>query len=220
MMTLPEFLRELAANNDRTWFAAHRDIYDGLRQQWLDDLGRLFNAMSAYEPAARYADPKRCCYRIYRDTRFSPDKTPFKTFFSAELTPHGRKSGLAGWYIQAGYEKSYSGLFGGLWSPDAAQLRKLRHAIVDNIEEFEEIINSPALTALYPGWWGPTLKTIPKGWPKDHPQAPLLRLLHYGRECEVTPDFFTDTQWPERAAEMMQPLKPLIDFLNYSLTEE
>lgn len=127
---------------------------------------------------------------------------------------------MAGWYIQAGFTRAESGIFGGLWAPDAAQLRKLRRAIVDNIEEFEEIINEPRLASLYPGWWGPTLKTAPKGWDKTHPQIHFLRLLHYGREMPVDPEFFEDSAWPERAADLMRPLKPLNDFLNYSLAEE
>ena len=97
---------------------------------------------------------------------------------------------------------------------------KMRHAIVDNIEELEEILAAPELQRLYPGWCGNALKTIPKGWPKDHPQAPLLRLLDYGKEHELDIRFFDDPAWPERCSELMRPLKPLVDFINYSLYEE
>jgi len=219
-MTYQQYLSMLAANNNRPWFNEHRPLFDEMRLRWYADLDRLFAAMAHYEPAARYADGSTASYRIYRDTRFSPDKTPYKTFFSAELSPRGKHVHDAGWYIQVGADPGQSGFYGGLWSPDAAQLRKMRHAIVDNIEEFEQIMAEPTLRRLYPRWWGPTLKTIPKGWPKDHPQAPLLRLLHYGLEHEVDPAFFDDPDWPVRAAELMQPLKPLIDFINYSLFDE
>lgn len=219
-MTYSEYLSLLAANNNRPWFQAHRELYDEMRERWYAGLDRLFAAMSVYEPAAQYADGKTASYRIYRDTRFSPDKTPYKTYFSAEFSPRGRHMHGAGWYMQVGAERSQSGFYGGIWSPDSAQLRKMRHAIVDNIEEFEQIMSEPRLRSLYPEWWGPTLKTIPKGWPKDHPQAHLLRLLHYGLEHEVDPSFFDDSEWPLRAAEIMRPLKPLIDFINYSLFDE
>ncbi|MDO4320032.1 MAG: DUF2461 domain-containing protein [Bacteroidales bacterium] len=219
-MTYSEYLSLLAANNNRQWFHANRPLFDEMRDRWYADLDRLFAAMSAYELSARYADGKTASYRIYRDTRFSPDKTPYKTYFSAELTPRGRHVHGAGWYMQAGVTRGQSGFYGGLWSPDAAQLRKMRHAIVDNIEEFEQIMADPLLRSLYPEWWGPQLKTIPKGWPRDHQQAPLLRLLHYGREHAVDPTFFDDPEWPSRAAEIMRPLKPLIDFIDYSIFEE
>ena len=77
------FFEELSENNDRAWFAANRDRYDMLRESWLADLDRMIGAMSAWDPALRTQTARGCAYRIYRDTRFSPDKTPFKLFFSA-----------------------------------------------------------------------------------------------------------------------------------------
>lgn len=219
-MKLTDYLNALAANNNRPWFQAHRAEYDALRERWYADLDRLFAACSAWEPAAARLDGRSASYRIYRDTRFSPDKTPYKTYFSARMETSRLAGHVPGWYIQAGTSREWTGLYGGIWAPDSAQLRKLRRAIVDNIEEFEDIINAPELTRLYPDWIGPRLKTIPKGWPKDHPQRELLRLTEYGREHTLPPEFFEDPAWPERAAELMRPLKPLVDFLSYSLTEE
>ena len=112
------------------------------------------------------------------------------------------------------------GLYGGVWCPESAVLKKLRKAIVDNIEEFEEIISAPELNALYPGWYGDRLKTIPKGYDRDHPQAPLLRLKEYGRFRPCGLEYFSDPSWPERAADEYRPLRPLLDFLAYSLEEE
>ena len=99
-------------------------------------------------------------------------------------------------------------------------LRKLRHAIVDNIEEFEEIINNPQFIKHFPSWIGDSLKKVPKGWDKEHPQAELLKLKEYGRLCSCKEAFFRDPQWVEIAAYRFALLKPLIDFLNYSLDEE
>ncbi len=214
------FLQQLAANNNRPWFQQHKDEFDRLRLRWFEDVDRLIAACSEWEPAYRYLSGKDSTFRIYRDTRFSPDKTPYKSYFSCELTPRGRGSGMAGFYISAGVDPKMNGFFGGLWCPDAVQLRKMRHAIVDNIEEFEEIISDSELQRLFPAWSGNTLKTIPKGWQKDHPQAPLLRLLHYGREYLVDYSYFDDPCWPEKTAQILRCLKPLNDFINYSLFEE
>lgn len=213
-----EFLSALSENNNRPWFQAHKAEFDELRAEWYADIDRLVAACSEWEPAYRWLNGKDCSFRIYRDTRFSLDKTPYKTYFSAGLSPRGKSSEMAGFYISAGIGDC--GIYGGLWAPEAAVLKKMRRAMVDNIEEFEAILSEPHLKGFYPEWWGPTLKTVPKGWPKDHPQAHLLRLLHYGRELPLSPSFFDDPSWPERAALMMKPLKPLIDFINYTLTEE
>lgn len=221
------FLTDLSLNNNRPWFQEHKAQFDALRAQWLEEFGRLIDACAEWAPEYRWLQPKDCVYRIYRDTRFSPDKTPYKTYFSGTITRGGRKSPLAGYYIQAGVGRpdefaGFNGIYGGLWNPDATMLRKMRHAIVDNIEEFEEILAAPDLRRLFPNWSdvNRALKTAPKGWPKDHPHIELLRLLDYGREHLLPREFFLDPAWPEKAATIMHALKPLIDFINYTLTEE
>lgn len=85
MHELHRFLGELAVNNNREWFAANRQRYDCLRQSWLDDVDRLIAAMAQWEPAVAGFTARDVTYRIYRDTRFSPDKSPFKTYFSSYL---------------------------------------------------------------------------------------------------------------------------------------
>lgn len=217
---LYQFLAELAENNTRPWLAANRSRYDELRQAWLDDLGRLLALCREWEPTCHPTDPRRAAYRFARDTRFSPDKTPYKTFFSAAFGPRGRQEPYAGYYIHIGLPGNVdSGLYGGLYAPPSPVLAKLRHAIVDNIEEFEAIINDPALTRLYPDWVGSQLKTIPKGWERNHPLAHLLRLKEYGRWMPTDPAWWADPAWPEKTADALRPLKPLIDFLNYSIDE-
>lgn len=220
MPRLRNFLQQVALNNNREWFAAHKELYTELRDLWLDDVQRLINAMSSFEPRLEGATARSCAYRFYRDTRFSPDKSPYKTFFSAAFSPYGKNSSQhAGYYLQTGID-SDSGLWGGIYCPSSDLLKKLRRAIVDNIEEFDEIVHDPQLQKLYPGWTGEMLKTAPKGWDKDHPQIELLRLKDYGKFHPCAPGFFDRADWPERSAELFSVLKPLIDFLNYSIDEE
>ena len=191
---LYDFLRELQANNNREWFAAHKEEYDSLRSLWLDD--------------------------VYRDTRFSTDKTPYKVYFSAAFSPYGRKTHHAAYYMQIDVRDAESGLYGGVWCPEAAVLRKLRNAIVDNIEEFRAIIDAPDMKRYYPGWISESLKSAPKGWPKDHPDIDLLRLKDYGKFCRCDEKFFDTPDWPAKVAERFRILKPMVDFLNYSIDEE
>lgn len=214
------FLKQLRDNNNREWFRQHKSQYDALRQEWIADVNRLIAACAEWESAYRWKDGKDCVFRIYRDTRFSKDKTPYKTHFSAGFTARTKNAPMAGFYISAGFEKDFTGIYGGIWNPEPADLKKIRKAIDDNAEEFEEIISEPEMLKYFPTWCGRALKTIPKGYPKDHPMAASLRQIDIGREYQVEPEFFTRADWPLKAAAIMRTLKPLNDFINYSLEEE
>jgi len=218
------FLRELDANNNRGWFQANKARYEELRALWLEDVDRLIAAISQWNPPMASQTAKTTAYRIYRDTRFSLDKTPYKTYFSAAFCPQGRKAVMAGYYLHMGPDVESNefscGVYGGLWNPDAAMLRKMRRAIVDNIEEWEEIVRDKHIERLYPGWCGDSLKTIPKGWDRNHPQAEYLRLKSYGKFHPLDERFFHNPAWPEYISELLRPLQPLINFINYSITEQ
>ncbi len=212
-----DFLTRLAENNDRPWFAANRAEFDALRAQWIDSVQRIVNALAVDDPSLRGVRASDCVYRIYRDTRFSHDKSPFKTYFSALISPTGRHCDRACYYVHVGVEEC--AVYGGVWSPEAPVLKKLRRAILDNIEEFREITETPEIKALYPGWYGRKLKTAPKGYDRDHPDIDLLRLTEYGKCHELDRAFFDAPDWPEKVASMLRILKPMNDFLNYSIDE-
>lgn len=217
---LYDFLRRLAANNDRAWFQANRAEYDELRALWAEDIDRIIRRMTLWEPAMATQTARTAAYRINRDIRFSPDKSPYKTFFSAAFSPFGRKSERAGYYLEMSpFAERHPGVYGGLWCVDRPVLNKLRHAIIDNIEEWEQIVNSPQMLLTYPGWCSDMLKTAPKGWPRGHAQEFYLRMTNYGKFHPCDERFFLDSSWPDRVADMFLILKPLCDFLNYSIDE-
>lgn len=214
------FLDSLSANNNRQWFQQHKDDYEAVMRHWLVQLQRLIDAMSEWEPRLSGLTAKQCAYRIYRDTRFSPDKTPYKVYLSASFSPRGRMAHAPGYYLQLDSRPGELGLYGGVWCPESAVLAKLRRAVVDNIEEWEELLSEPQLAAGYPGWCGVTLKTVPKGWPRNHPQAEYLRLKDFGKFMPLQRETFADPDWPLHVAGMFRPLKPLVDFLQYSIDED
>lgn len=219
---LYKFLTDLAHNNNRPWFQANKSRWDDLRAQWADDVAVLLAKMSVWEPRFANLTPKDCIFRIYRDVRFKTDKSPYKTWVCAGINIYGRSSHNGGYYIQCGPDsnlsEAFSGLFGGVWLPETPILNKLRKAIADNIEEFTEIINSPDLLKHFPEWTGPRLKKLPKGYADNPATNELLKLKEYGKACHCDKKFFTG-DWTSRASERLETLKPLVDFLNYSIEE-
>ncbi len=217
MKEIFRFLDDLTVNNNREWFAANKERYEACRRQWIRYIQRCIDTMASSEPTLRGVDASNCLYRIYRDTRFSHDKTPYKTHFSALISPTGRHCDRACWYVHAGVDEC--ALYGGVWQPEGPVLKKLRKAIVDNIDEFREIIDAPEVKKLFPEWWGRQLKTAPQGYDRNHPDIDLLRLTEFGKAHTLDRDFFNDNRWPEKAAGIMLVLKPMCDFLNYSIDE-
>lgn len=214
-----DFLERLSHNNDREWFKAHKTEFDDLRALWLDDIQRLISLVAQWMPEVAMQTARQAAYRIYRDTRFSPDKTPYKTYFSAAISPRGREKDYAGFYIHQDIDNSESGLYGGIWCPPSPVLKKLRRAIVDNIEEWDGIMNSPGIKKHYQVLTINSLKTVPRDYPKDHPQAHWLRMRDYGLFAHTGREFFEDPAWPEKTAELLRPLAPFVEFLNYSIDE-
>ena len=206
------FLRQLAINNDRTWFKARKPQYDALRGAWEHDMERLIALVAEYFPDVRGLNIKDCVYRIYRDIRFSHDKSPYKTYFSGVIGKGGRHTVQSCYYVHFGVQEMM--LCGGIWWPEKPILEQLRGLIDAESDEFLAIVNDPAITSRYQ-WMSRSLKTIPKGYPKDHPLARYLKMKEYLLVKHVDDEYFDCDDWVERVASDLQPLKPLHDFLNY-----
>ena len=221
MKDLFDFFDRLAVNNNRPWFMEHKAEYDNLRARWIQGVGGVIAALSDEWPEVRWLDPARATYRIYRDVRFSGDKTPYKTHLSSSIAPPAILKSHIGLYLEAGHVKDNTGIYGGMWCPDAAALRKIRKAIVDNSEEWLEIVNSPEMLRIYgKKWYGDALKTAPKGYDRDHELIEYLRLKDIGKFTCLNRGLFNDPSWPDRIADLSRPLIPLVKFLAYTVYEE
>ena len=212
MPQLFKFLSLLSVNNNREWFNCHKEEFNYLRNLWLADLKLLIGRMAEYDNSLRGVDVKDCVYRIYRDIRFSPNKLPYKTYLGAVIARGGRKTPKSCYYIH--FEPEHCGLFGGIWCPEQSILNALRHEIDNNIEEFLDIIDEPSFKSRYT-LSGDSLKTMPKGFPKDLPHAKYIKMKEYIFSMPVADNYFLRNDWIERAASDFKPSKPLHDFLNY-----
>lgn len=219
-MTYQDFFNQLEHNNNREWFNARKDQYLGLRRQWINTMQQVFAQVAEFWPEVRYADAARNTFRIYRDIRFSNDKTPYKTHIGTVLTTPGLTS-HSGFYIQAGGDSAGSGIYAGIWHPEKEQLRKLRRAIAYNDDEFAAIAEDPALIREYGETWdGESLKTAPKGYDVNHPMIKYLRLKDIGKYAEIPNNIVDSPDFVAVVVEKIRAALPLVQFLNYSLAEE
>jgi len=210
------FLSELAAHNDREWFNANKDRYNGLKDIFLAHVQELITQISVFDPEIAGLEAKDCIFRIYRDIRFSPNKIPYKTHFGAYMAKGGgRKSEYGGYYIHL--EPGNSFLSGGIYMPPPALLKMLRQDIYDQIEEFEEILNKPAFKKVYGELEGDTLSRMPAGFPVDSPYGYILKHKDFTVLSPKKDSFFEQKNWIEKTVADFKTLQPFNRFLNYTV---
>ena len=216
MKALFEFLRELRENNDRGWFKANKSRYDALNKAHVLIVQELINRISAFDPEIAGIEAKSCIYRIYRDIRFSNDKTPYKTHFGAYMTGFGgRTSPYGGYYLHIEPDNSF--LSGGVWCPDPKMLKKLRQDIFDNVEEFVEILEDKKFKKLFSGLEGEMLQRIPDGFPKDSPYDYILKHKYFVVSCKKPDSFFDSENWMNEVIDNFKILYPFNKFLNFTI---
>jgi uncharacterized protein (TIGR02453 family) len=173
-----KFLRQLKKNNNRPWFQERKETYDEfVRQPMIDLVTALGGAMQAFAPEMT-VDPSKAIYRIYRDTRFSADKTPYKTQVSAFFVPRNMsKSSAAGLYFQIDPKEVL--VAGGIYMPGSPELRVIRAHIAGNWTALKSIVEGKEFHRLFGGLEGDKLTRAPQGYPPDHPAIEFLRCKHY-----------------------------------------
>ncbi|MBC8319683.1 MAG: DUF2461 domain-containing protein [Bacteroidetes bacterium] len=172
-----KFLSELKENNDRDWFNSNKKYFEEAKREFTDMVDYLIPALAVTNPLMSNLEAKEAIFRIYRDVRFSKDKSPYKTAMGAFLAPGGRKSMLAGNYFHI--EPGNSFLAGGSHCPPNDQLKKIRSEIYHNNLEFNSIINSSDFLNLFGEIKGDKLVRPPAGFPKDFEDIELLKLKDY-----------------------------------------
>ena len=211
------FLKELKENNNREWFAEHKATYTHLKAGYEELVDELIGRIALWDEEVRNLKAKDCVYRIYRDVRFSPDKSPYKTHFGAYICGfRGRNSGRCGYYVHI--EPGRSLLGGGCYCPEPALLKRLRQDIYDNIEEFTGFIRVPEFVAEFPEI-DPDgkLKKVPAPFPADFPEADLLKHKHYD-VCSLKSDaWFESEDVVDKVDNVFQKMYKFNRFLNYTI---
>lgn len=220
MQEILDFLSRLAVNNDREWFNAHKDEYLMAKAKFEAFAMQVMAGIRQFDPTIGDLDIKQCTYRIYRDTRFSRDKRPYKTHFGFFAIPGGKKSGYMGYYFQIGVGEGYEGCFlaAGDYICDRKIVEMLREDIdIDNGEEF---LAALAAAKTFEVDFSQALKRVPAGYPADKPYSPYLRLKNFCLVKIVDTDYFTAPGAVGRLVDDFSTTRPFISFVNRAVAYE
>ncbi|MBG6212940.1 uncharacterized protein (TIGR02453 family) [Cryobacterium sp. CAN_C3] len=211
-----DFLDELEHRNEREWFEEHKPVYEHeLKRRMLAVIESLNGGMGDF--AGDYIrPPTKAMLRIYRDVRFSKDKTPYKTHLAASWPRHGlEKAGAAGYFLQVGVHGVM--VAGGAYAPPAPQLRAIRDYVLDHHVELRSLLAAPALGTVAEPFSGNQLSRPPRGFPIDHPAADLLLNRSWALFSTLPGDVALQDNFIDLVIERFRAFQPFIDFLNVPL---
>ena len=207
-----EFLNKLTINNNREWFTENKNLYTESQENVIDFLEDLLKEMSGFDDELGKIDAKKSLFRIYRDTRFSKDKIPYKTNFGASLGM-GKGSQKGGYYLHMEPGKSF--IAGGIYMPESSVLKELRKEISLYGEDFLKIINNKDFKKHFPELdQDDKLKKVPQGFEKEDPMAEYLKLKNFIVVYYLKDEEILDKNAVKNLTKVFKLMKPFNDFLN------
>ena len=209
-----DFLDELEHHNDRDWFAEHKTTYeDELKSRMLEVAAAVNERLADFAPA-HVRPPNKAMLRIYRDVRFSKDKSPYKTHMAAHWPQQGVEGG-AGFFLQVGARSLM--IAGGAYSPRPEQLSAIRDHILAHEHELRSLLDDADLTRLFEPLDGDPLVRAPRGFPPDHPAVDLLRNRRWAMTAHLPGAASENPDFLDVVVERFRAIAPLIAFLNVPL---
>ena len=208
-----DFLRRLKKNNNRPWFQGHRTEYEeNVRFPMQCFIAALAVRLHDDAPEIEF-HPKRSIFRIYRDTRFSKNKTPYKTNVAASFALRGVKweTETPGLYVGVGTEEVFIG--GGLYMPGGEALKSIRRSIADHPDDYLAVVRSPRFRKRFGGIQGEVLSRAPLGYPADHPMIGHLRHKQFFVGVELEEKACYTARFLETVAGVFTDTMPLIRWL-------
>jgi len=215
MKIVLEFLEELKKNNNREWFAENRNLYDNAKKEVESSIGRVIPGIYSFDPDIGTLSAKQCIFRIFRDVRFSKDKSPYKTNFGGFMGKGGRKGGYAGYYIHLEPGKSFLG--GGIYMPQSDVLKKVRQEIFYNVAEFKKIINKKSFTSSFSFMESDKLIRPPKDFPADFPDIELLKNKSFVVLHEMANDQIINKNFEGHVKDVFKEMYDFNHFINRAI---
>ena len=220
MKDIIDFLRELSENNNREWFEANRSRYKAVKTKMDEVAAKFIEAMASFDSSVEGLRVQDCTYRIYRDVRFSSDKSPYKCHFGAFIAKGGKKSGNSGYYfhISTGGDDCYPYchmLAAGDYCCEPEVLKILREDIVNGEGDFDAVVKQADSTFTLEREGA--LKRNPKGFPADAPYSEYLRLKYFCLVSQPDDVFWEGEGLAKRIAEKFATTKPFLDYINRAI---
>jgi uncharacterized protein (TIGR02453 family) len=206
------FLGALRRHNNRVWFEAHRDAYEIAKGQFEAFVARVVADVGTVADLSGVV-PKDCIMRIYRDTRFSPDKSPYRTHLAAHIAPGGRKASKLGYYLPIA-PRGGSVVAAGLYMPSPAQITTVRLALAADATRLRAILADREFIRYFRALEGDKVKTAPKGFARDHPAIDLLRFKQLLAVHHVSDATVLSRSFPAHVARACRAVTPFVDYLN------
>jgi uncharacterized protein (TIGR02453 family) len=207
-----KFLNELSLNNNRDWFEANKAIFKSHQSEVKAVLERVKEGLSETDIIEKLK-----MFRIYRDVRFSKDKTPYKDYFSGSLSRMGQ-SLRGGYYIHLKPGDAFLAV--GFWDPNKEDLFRIRKEIETDARDFHELLNNKSFKNIWGNFQGDTLKTAPKGFSKEHPEIGLLRrknfvFIHPLKDSDICSENFIPN-----TVKAFEVSRPFLDLMSDILTTD
>lgn len=210
------FLKAIKKNNNRDWFEKNKPKYLEAKTHFEDFLEAFHKELIEFDESLAGLNPRKLGFRIYRDVRFSKDKRPYKINMGAGFSEHGKMDQEPGYYVHI--EPGNCFIAGGFYMPDSEKLAKIRQEIDYNTKDFLKIFSDRKFKKYFSGLDDfDSLKTAPKGYPKDHPYIDLLKHKSYIVTHALSDKEVLDKNFVKRAAEVARQIKVLNDFLKQSV---
>ncbi len=207
------FLRALKRNNRREWFQPRKEKFEALiKAPMLELVESLNHEFFGFAPQY-VTPPQKSVYRIYRDTRFSKDKTPYKTHVSA-IFPRQSALKREGAVFYFHFTEKELLIFGGVYAPERDELLAYRALLAEQHEEFRQILAEKQLKRLTGTLQGEQMSRLPKGFPADHPAEELLRHKQWFLETTVDAKLITSPKVVSEIAKRFAVMVPMVEFLN------
>ncbi|MDP4215727.1 MAG: DUF2461 domain-containing protein [Bacteroidota bacterium] len=211
-----DFLKRLARNNNRDWFNKNKDKYLEARDNLIAFADALLFEMNKHDRIETLSG-KDSLYRIYKDVRFSKDKTPYNTHWSAAFKRATQKL-RGGYYFKI--KPGGSGLAGGFWGPGPQDLKRIRQDIDINYHDWRKMLNGKKLVTAFGGIFGEQVGSAPRGYTRDHPAIDLLRYKQFLLRREFTDAEVCSRRFLYEVNDSFKQMRPFLNYMSEVLTTD
>ena len=213
-----QFLDDLKKNNNREWFQDNKKRYEVFKKDYHQLVSDFLDAMKPLDPSLELLEVKNCTFRINRDIRFSKDKSPYKAHLGVWMSSGAKGANRSGYYVHI--EKGASFIAGGFYSPESEDLKKVRKEIAFFHDDLEAILADKNFKKEFGSLdinENNSLKSMPRGYEKDHPAIKFLKLKSFTATQKYDISEVTKKDFVAKISQKLIALKPLNEFINRAL---